>query len=31
VIAQEGAIGNCLIPFFLRDGKPDFIRVFETP
>jgi len=30
-IRQEGAAGNCLIPFFLRNGKPDFIRVFETP
>lgn len=30
-IGQEGAAGNCLIPFFLRDGKPDFVRVFETP
>jgi len=31
VITQEGAVGNCLIPFFLRGGKPDFVRVFETP
>jgi hypothetical protein len=31
LISQEGAVGNCLIPFFLRDGKPDFVRVFETP
>ena len=31
VITQEGAVGNCLIPFFLRNGKPDFVRVFETP
>ena len=30
-IRQEGAPGNCLIPFFLRDGKPEFIRVFEDP
>jgi hypothetical protein len=30
-IEQSGAVGNCLIPFFLRDGKPDFVRVFETP
>jgi hypothetical protein len=30
-IMQEGAAANCLIPFFLRDGKPTFIRVFETP
>lgn len=30
-ITQEGAVGNCLIPFFLRNGKPDFVRVFETP
>jgi len=31
VLIQEGAAGNCLIPFFLRGGKPDFIRVFEIP
>jgi hypothetical protein len=30
-IGQEGAAGNCLIPFFLRNGQPSFIRVFETP
>jgi hypothetical protein len=30
-IAQVGAEGNCLIPFFLKNGKPDFLRVFETP
>lgn len=30
-IMQEGAVGNCLVPFFLRNGKPDFVRVFETP
>jgi len=30
-IQQEGAVGNCLIPFFLRNGKPDFVRVFEDP
>jgi len=30
-IEQEGAEGNCLIPFFLRNGKPDFVRVFEDP
>ena len=30
-VTQAGAEGNCLIPFFLRDGKPDFIKVFETP
>lgn len=30
-IEQEGAVGNCLIPFFLRNGKPDFVRVFEDP
>lgn len=30
-IRQEGAEGNCLIPFFLREGKPDFVRVFEEP
>ena len=31
IIQQEGAVANCLIPFFLRNGKPDFVRVFETP
>jgi hypothetical protein len=30
-IHQEGAAGNCLIPFFLREGKPDYVRVFEEP
>jgi hypothetical protein len=30
-ITQEGAVGNCLIPFFLSDGKADFVRVFEMP
>jgi len=30
-IRQEGAEGNCLIPFFLREGKPDFVRIFEDP
>jgi len=25
------AAGNCLVPFFLREGKPTFIRIFETP
>jgi len=30
-VRQEGAAANCLIPFFLRDGKPAFVRVFETP
>ena len=30
-IEQEGAEGNCLIPFFLRNGKPNFVRVFEDP
>jgi hypothetical protein len=30
-IVQEGAEGNCLVPFFLREGKPTFIRVFEAP
>jgi hypothetical protein len=30
-IIQEGAAGNCLIPFFLKNGKPDFIRIFEAP
>ena len=30
-IVQEGVEGNCLVPFFLREGKPTFIRVFEAP
>jgi len=30
-IRQEGAAGNCLIPFFLNQGVPAFIRVFEDP
>jgi hypothetical protein len=30
-VMQEGAAANCLIPFFLRDGKPAFVRVFESP
>jgi len=30
-IDQEGAEGNCLVPFFLRNGKPAFVRVFEDP
>jgi hypothetical protein len=30
-IEQEGVRKNCLIPFFLRNGRPDFIRVFEDP
>jgi len=30
-ILQEGAAANCLIPFFLREGKPAFIRIFEDP
>jgi len=28
-INQEDEQKNCLIPFFLRNEKPDFIRVFE--
>jgi len=28
-IEQEGEHRNCLIPFFLKDGEPEFIRVFE--
>ena len=28
-IEQESDSNNCLIPFFLRNGRPDFIRVFE--
>ena len=28
-IEQENDSNNCLIPFFLRNGQPDFIRVFE--
>ena len=30
-IEQESDSNNCLIPFFLRNGHPDFIRVFEEP
>jgi hypothetical protein len=30
-ILQEGIPLNCIIPFFLRQGRPDFIRVFEDP
>lgn len=30
-IRQTGNPRNCLIPFFLRNGKPENIRVFETP
>lgn len=28
---QEAAKKNCLIPFFLKNGQPTFIRVFENP
>ncbi len=30
-IFQEGAVADCLIPFFLRDGKPSYATVFESP
>jgi hypothetical protein len=30
-IHQEGAERNCLIPFFLKEGRPAFITVFEDP
>ena len=30
-ILQEGAAANCLIPFFLREGMPSFVRIFEDP
>ena len=30
-INQEGAVGNCIVPFFLRNGIPDHIIVFEDP
>lgn len=30
-ITQEGAAGHCIIPFFLRAGKPYYVRVFEDP
>lgn len=30
-VRQTGNARNCLIPFFLRNGKPDFIRIFENP
>ena len=31
VMEQENDQRNCLIPFFLRNGVPSFIRVFENP
>jgi len=30
-IVQDGEQKNCLIPFYLRNGQPEFIRVFEDP
>ena len=30
-IRQEGAGRNCLIPFFLKNGLPECIRVFQEP
>jgi len=30
-IVQEGAVANCLIPFYLREGKPAHVTVFESP
>jgi len=30
-MAQEEDRKNCLIPFFLRNGLPTFVRVFENP
>jgi len=30
-IIQEGAVADCLIPFYLRDGKPTYATVFESP
>lgn len=30
-IRQTSNPRNCLVPFFLRNGKPDYIRVFENP
>ena len=30
-ILQEGAVADCLIPFYLRDGKPAYSTVFESP
>lgn len=30
-VHQEGASGNCLISFFLKQGEPAFVRVFENP
>jgi hypothetical protein len=30
-VSQEGAAGHCIIPFFLREGRPDYVRVFEEP
>lgn len=30
-IRQEGAAQHCLIPFFLRDGQPHHIKIFQAP
>jgi len=30
-ILQEGAAANCLIPFFLKEGNPTYVRIFEDP
>lgn len=30
-ILQRDTPLNCIIPFFLRQGRPEFIRVFESP
>lgn len=30
-IIQEGAVADCLIPFYLREGKPTYATVFESP
>lgn len=30
-IRQEGASQHCIIPFFLRDGQPHHVKVFQAP
>ncbi len=30
-IRQEGAAQHCIIPFFLREGQPHHIKVFQAP
>lgn len=30
-ILQEGAVADCLIPIYLREGKPTYATIFESP